>query len=140
MRFAGAGRAEQHDVLLAGEEVELAEVQDVGLLDRALEGEVELLQRLARREAGGLDAGLAAVAVAAVDLGLQNGGDELLIAPLLAAGALGELGWARAAAGAFRTRNRCASSLVAPLMRSTGRSGPAGGPRPASRPAGCDGS
>ena len=54
--------------------------------------EVELLERLAGGEAGGLDAGLAAVAVAAVDLGLQQGGGELLIAPLLGAGAVGELG------------------------------------------------
>jgi hypothetical protein len=36
--------------------------------------------------------GLAAVAVAAVDLGLQQGRGELLIAPLLGAGAVGELG------------------------------------------------
>ena len=57
-----------------------------------LEGEVELLQRLARREPGGLDAGLAAVAVAAVGLGLQQRGGELLIAPFLGAGAVGELG------------------------------------------------
>jgi hypothetical protein len=69
--FAGSRGPEQDDVLFAGEEVELAEVQDGGLLDRALEAEVELLQRLARGEARGLDAGLAAVAVAAVDLGLQ---------------------------------------------------------------------
>ena len=39
------------------------------------------------------------------------------------------LGSARAAAGAFSARNRCASSLEARLMRSTRRSGPAGGPR-----------
>jgi hypothetical protein len=60
------------------EEVELAEMNDRGLLDRALEGEVELLERLVGGEARGLDAGLAAVAVAAVDLGLLNGGDELM--------------------------------------------------------------
>ena len=41
------------------------------LLDRALEGEVELLERLARREPGGLDPCLAAVAVARGDLGLR---------------------------------------------------------------------
>ena len=92
VRLAGAGRAEQDDVLAAGEEVELAEVQDAVAADRGLEGEVELLERLARREAGGLDAALAAVAVAAVDLGLEQRGGELLIAPLLGAGALGELG------------------------------------------------
>mgnify|MGYP006170999153 CR=1 FL=1 len=34
VRLAGAGRAEQDDVLAAGEEVELAEVLDDGLLDR----------------------------------------------------------------------------------------------------------
>src|SRR4051794_21549685 len=71
MALAGAGRAEQNDVLLAVEEVELAEVQDRLAPQRALEGEVELLERLARREARGLDPGLAAVAVTAVDLGLQ---------------------------------------------------------------------
>ena len=60
--------------------------------DRGLEGEVELLERLAGREPGGLDPGLAAVAVAAVDLGLQQRRGELLIAPLLGAGAVGELG------------------------------------------------
>jgi hypothetical protein len=34
MGFAGAGRAEQDDVLAAGEEVELAEVQDAVAVDR----------------------------------------------------------------------------------------------------------
>ena len=86
------GGPEQDDVLAAGEEVELAEVQHRVAADRGLEGEVELLQRLAGGEARGLDAALAAVAVAAVDLGLQQRGGELLIAPLLRAGAVGELG------------------------------------------------
>jgi len=45
------------------QEVELAEVLYHLLLDRALEAEVELLERLARGEARGLDAALAAVAV-----------------------------------------------------------------------------
>ena len=40
------GRAEQDHVLAAVQEVELAEVLDHLLLDRALEGEVELLKRL----------------------------------------------------------------------------------------------
>ena len=92
MGLAGAGRAEQDDVLAAGEEVELAEVQDGVARDRGLEGEVELLERLARREPRGLDPGLAAVAVAAVGLGLQQRRGEVLIAPFLLAGAVGELG------------------------------------------------
>jgi hypothetical protein len=45
VRLAGAGRAEQDDVLLAGQEVELAEVQDRLALEAGLEGEVERLER-----------------------------------------------------------------------------------------------
>jgi hypothetical protein len=54
------------------QEVELAEVLDDRLLDRVLEGEVELLERLAGGEPRGSDAGLAAVGIAAVGLGLQH--------------------------------------------------------------------
>jgi hypothetical protein len=50
MRLAGAGRFEQDHVFLGVQEVELAEVLDHLLLDRALEGEVELLERLAGGE------------------------------------------------------------------------------------------
>jgi hypothetical protein len=46
MALAGPGRAEQDDVLAAGEEVELAEVQNGLAPQRGLEGEVELLERL----------------------------------------------------------------------------------------------
>jgi hypothetical protein len=90
--LAGPGWPEQDDVLLAVKEVELAEVQDAVAADRRLKREVELFQRLAGREPRGLDAGLAAVAVAAVGLGLQEDRGELLIAPVLGAGAVGELG------------------------------------------------
>ena len=90
--LAGAGRAEQDDVLFAGQEVELAEVLDQRRLDRALEAEVELLERLAGGEAGGLDAPVAAVRLARVVLGLQQRLGEALVAPFLRAGALGELG------------------------------------------------
>jgi hypothetical protein len=65
------------------EEVELAEVLDHGLLDRALEAEVELLERLAGREPRGLDPGLAAVAVAGGDLGAEQDLGEPLVAPRL---------------------------------------------------------
>ena len=49
------GRAEQDHVLLGVQEVELPEVLDHLLLHRALEGEVELLQRLVRGKPGGTD-------------------------------------------------------------------------------------
>src|SRR4051794_5825887 len=67
--LAGAGRSEQDHVLAGVQEVELPEVLNDRLLDRALEGEVELLQGLAGGEPGGLDAALAAVAVARGHLG-----------------------------------------------------------------------
>src|SRR5439155_11597750 len=71
---------------------ELAEVLDHLLSDRALEGEVELLERLAGRKARGFDAQLPAGGVARGDLGCEQGLGEALIAPLLASGALRELG------------------------------------------------
>jgi hypothetical protein len=90
--LAGAGRAEQDDVVFGFEEVELAEVEHKRLLDRALEAEVELLKRLAGREARLPDPGLAAVSVTRRLLGLQHGLEEVLVRPFLAAGALGQLG------------------------------------------------
>ena len=92
MRLARARRAEQDHVLLGVQEVQLAEVLDHLLFDRALEGEVELLERLARWEASGFDARLAAVGIAGLSLGGEQGLGEALIAPLLGPRALGELG------------------------------------------------
>jgi len=54
-------RGPSRTVLAAGEEVELGEVKDAVATQRGLEGEVELFDRLAGWEPGGLDAGLAAV-------------------------------------------------------------------------------
>jgi hypothetical protein len=90
--LAGAGRAEEDDVVFGGEEVELAEVEDERLLDRALEAEVELLERLSGGEAGLLDPVLAAVRGSRGDLGLEQRFGEALVAPLLLPGALSELG------------------------------------------------
>ena len=92
VRFAGAGRSEQDDVLAAGEEVELAEVFDDGLLDRALEGEVELLERFVGREPRGADPDAPAGGFARGDLGGEQRLGEALIAPFVGAGPLGELG------------------------------------------------
>jgi hypothetical protein len=66
---------------LPWEEVELAEVLNHLLLDAVLEGEVELLERLACWEPGGFDPVLPAVAVAHGDLCCEQGLQELLIAP-----------------------------------------------------------
>src|SRR5215217_6080148 len=85
------GGPNRDDVLLGVQEVELAEVLDDLALDRALEGEVELLERLAGREARGLDAALAAMALPGGDLGREQDLGEALIAPLLLARTLGQL-------------------------------------------------
>ena len=87
-----SGGSEQDHVLARVEEVELAEVLDHGLLDRALEGEVELLERLARWEPGGLDPALTAMAVAGGDLGAEEDLGEVLVAPGLLAGPVSERG------------------------------------------------
>jgi ABC-2 type transporter len=84
---------------------------------------VELLKRLACGEARGLDPALAAVALAGGDLGGQQRLGEALVAPLLFAGAVGELGSARAAAGALSARNRWASSEALVMPESARRSG-----------------
>src|SRR6266700_1183066 len=76
VRLAGAG---------------LAEVEHERLLDGALEAEVELLQGLAGGEAGLLDPRLTAVSVSRCDLGGKERLGEALVAPLLGAGALGQL-------------------------------------------------
>jgi hypothetical protein len=77
--LAGAGRAQHDDVLAGVEEAELAEVVDHLFLDRALEAEVEFLERLAGGEAGLLDAVLAAVALARGDLGLEHRFEEAFV-------------------------------------------------------------
>jgi hypothetical protein len=53
--LAGAGRAEEHDVLAAGDEVQRAQVRDQVALQAAGVVEVELLQRLAGGEPGSAD-------------------------------------------------------------------------------------
>src|SRR5579862_745285 len=90
MRLAGPWGSEQDHVLAGVQEVELAEMLDHGLLHAALEGEVELLERLAGGEPGGLDATLAAVTVARGDLSAEQDLGEPLVAPLLLPGAVGE--------------------------------------------------
>jgi hypothetical protein len=67
-------------------------VEHERLLHRALKAEVELLERLAGGEARLLDPALAAVRVTRGDLRQQQRLGEALVAPLLGAGTLGELG------------------------------------------------
>jgi hypothetical protein len=88
------GRAEQDHVLARVQKVELPQVLDHGLLDRPLEGEVELLERFAGREPGGLDPALAAMAVPGGHLGAEQYLGEPLTAPGLLPGPVSQGGQA----------------------------------------------
>ena len=88
--LAGAGRAEQEQVLPPNHEVEHAEVGDEVALESTGVVEVELLQALAGREPGGADPALAAVILPGGDLALQAGGQELLMGPVLGPGPVGQ--------------------------------------------------
>jgi hypothetical protein len=90
--LAGAGRAEEHDVLAAGDEVQRAQVRDQVAFEAAGVVEVELLQALAGGEPGSADPALAAVGLTGGDLALQARDEELLVRPGLRAGPLREPG------------------------------------------------
>jgi hypothetical protein len=77
--LAGAWRAQEDHVLTGGDEVQGAHVRDGVALKAAGVVEVELLQALAGREAGGADAPFAAVGFAGGDFALEAGGEELLV-------------------------------------------------------------
>ena len=64
MGFAGAGRAEEHDLVAVGDEVQGVQVRDGYAFEAAGVVGVELLQRLAGREPSGADPALATVGLA----------------------------------------------------------------------------
>jgi hypothetical protein len=69
--------------------------------------EVEVLECLAGREAGGPDAEFSAVGLTGRDFSLQTGGEELLVGPALVAGPFGEaVDRPRANDGALSARQR----------------------------------
>jgi hypothetical protein len=70
---------EEADVAVLGDPRELREVQDQRLLGARLRGEIEVLQRLVRRERGVANTLAGAGGVAREDLGLQERLEELLV-------------------------------------------------------------
>ena len=77
MRLADAGRAEEDDVLLPLQEPEFVERVDLLALDRGLEAEVEVRERLDRRKTARPHGRSQAPAVAQRDLGGQEPLDGL---------------------------------------------------------------
>jgi len=90
VRLAGAGRAEEHDVVLRCDEVQGAQVSDDLPGQTAGVVEVELLQGLSGGEPGGADPSFTAVRVPGGDLPLQARGEELLEGPPVRAGSFGQ--------------------------------------------------
>ena len=76
--LAGAGRAEEHPVVLSGDEVQGAQVRDHVAFEPAGVVEVELLEALASGEPGRADAALTAVGLSRGDLASQASDQELL--------------------------------------------------------------
>lgn len=70
---------EQHDVLLASDEVESAEVRQDISPRRTLVIEVEILECRVRGKVGGADAILSVVRLACCDLALEAWGKKLLV-------------------------------------------------------------
>src|SRR5829696_9750921 len=89
MALAGAGRAEEADVGGLLDPGELREVADQWAFGAGLGGEVEVLQRLGRREAGGADALAGTGGLAREHLCLAERLEELLVGPALGPRALG---------------------------------------------------
>jgi len=71
------------------QEVELGQVSDLSSLDRALEGEVEVVQGLGLREPSGLHPVLTSVVLTRGDLLGKHRGEVGLVVPGLGAGPLG---------------------------------------------------
>ena len=88
MGFAGAGRSEEDDVLSSQDEVESPEMEEGVSFQAALMVEVELFDGLPCREPGRFDPQFTTVGLAGGDLSFQTGGEELFVAPFLAAGPL----------------------------------------------------
>ena len=99
--FAGAGWAEEDDVVAGGDEVQGAQMGDGVAFESAGVVEVELLQGFSCREPGGADAALAAVGLPGGDFALQAGHQVFLVAPVLGPGSLGQPGSGLAQRGRF---------------------------------------
>ena len=84
--LAGAGRAEEDDVVAAATKSRVPRWAMTSRLQGALVVEVELVEALAGREAGGADAELAAVGCAGGDFAFEAGGEELFMGPAVGCG------------------------------------------------------
>jgi hypothetical protein len=89
--FAGAGRAEEHDVAGLGQERPGGERGDL-LADGGLVVPVEVVEGFAGREPGPADALGGAGGVAGGDFAFEHGGEVVLVCPAGVAGLVGEPG------------------------------------------------
>ena len=92
MGLPGARRTEEDHVVPGLDEGQSGQVEHHLLAHAGLVGEVELLDRLAGREVSGADASLPALGLPGQDLLIEERGQEVLVAPALVAGLLGDPG------------------------------------------------
>jgi hypothetical protein len=91
MRLAGAGRPDQAQILLGPDPLQAGQIVEGGLRYRG--GlDLELLQALAQREAGELEAAMEVGLVASRDLRFDESAQELIGCPALGLGGLADLG------------------------------------------------
>src|SRR5579884_2593317 len=88
LAFAHAGRSQKQEVPALAEEAAAGQVVDLLLLDRRVEGPVEVLQRLQLAEAGRLGAALQLAVGADGQLVLEDQLQELGMAEVIAGGFL----------------------------------------------------
>ena len=84
--LAGAGAPDQAQRVAAADPVAGGELVDGGRVDVGVRGEVEVGEPFLAGEAGALDAAQGGAAVAVVDLGEQEFGEEALVGELLVSG------------------------------------------------------
>jgi hypothetical protein len=79
MGLADAGWAEQDDILRALDEAQTGELAHLPAVDRRLELEVKLIERLNPRQTGQLESAFDAALVPAAPFGLERLGEKALV-------------------------------------------------------------
>jgi hypothetical protein len=128
MGLADPGRAEQDDVLGALDETQAGELAHLPAVDRRLELEVELIERLDPRQPGQLEPALDAPLVPAAPFGFERLGEKALVVEVALGGvlahavelgeemlhlhALEEDGQFHVATSSYTASGRCATASV----------------------------
>ena len=106
MGLPDAGRAEQGDVGLVGDERKRGQVADLARVEVGLEREVELVDRLVVRQPGQLERVAEPAPFAQAEFFLEDQVDEVEVAQVVGLGAGGQLGGGVGQVGQARAAGR----------------------------------